>query len=211
MGRRNRIKTSAAHVGDMVQVTKVEIGGSDIELELNGGFKTGPKWHERISLGMGTRQTPISQGSQPTAGTIVSLASRAACRRWKSRSTKNCWRRCSISRSEVPRKITWIRCLRPFKQQSRRSPPGGMDRDQVVMAMGKPRHKQRRDERRRRVGRLDLRTAARQDHLRDLRGSKGQQGQRGVRRLGWIYCGAAEAELITISVNIKCNRTVRTH
>lgn len=50
----------AARVGEMVQITKVKIEDDRVELELNHGLKTGPKWYERVEVGMGNSSTPIS-------------------------------------------------------------------------------------------------------------------------------------------------------
>jgi hypothetical protein len=134
----------AAKVGDIVQVTKVEVHGDRIELELNGGFRTGPKWHQRIQVGMGNRTTPISQASQPTAGTLIAL---------------------QFPDGVPPMEIKeYKKLLAPLLDFEKRSatedyleslPPPikaaikekraieGMDRDQVLMALGRPRHKQR--------------------------------------------------------------------
>ena len=64
----------AARVGDLVQVSKVEIEDDKIVLEINGGFRGGRKWYERIQVGVGTRTTPIGgpQSNDP-GGTSVAL------------------------------------------------------------------------------------------------------------------------------------------
>ncbi|MBM3783840.1 MAG: hypothetical protein FJW30_05735 [Acidobacteria bacterium] len=52
----------AARQGELVQITKVKIEDDSVEFELNHGLKTGPKWYERVEVGMGNRTTPISGG-----------------------------------------------------------------------------------------------------------------------------------------------------
>lgn len=134
----------AARVGDMVQVTKVEINGSDIELELNGGFKTGPKWHERVQIGMGNRTSPISQGSQPTVGTIVSLHFEGGVPPMEIKEYKKLlaplldFEKRSATENYLDSLPAPIQAAIKEKRALE-----GMDRDQVVMAIGKPRHKQR--------------------------------------------------------------------
>ncbi len=65
----------AARAGDLVQVTKIEIEQDKIVFEINGGWRGGRKWYERIEVGTGTRTTPI--GNRPysvaPAGTSLSL------------------------------------------------------------------------------------------------------------------------------------------
>ena len=48
----------AARVGDMVQITKVEIGSDRLILQLNGGFKGGRHWYDSVQVGMGPSGTP---------------------------------------------------------------------------------------------------------------------------------------------------------
>ncbi|MBK5294365.1 MAG: hypothetical protein JJE04_22125 [Acidobacteriia bacterium] len=63
----------AARVGDLIQITKVDVESEEIKLEINGGLKTGRKWYERIEMGTGNRTTPINNGGTPTAGTYISV------------------------------------------------------------------------------------------------------------------------------------------
>jgi hypothetical protein len=134
----------AAKVGDIVQVTKVEVGGDSIELELNGGLKTGPKWHERIQLGTGNRTTPISQGSQPTAGSLLSLRFEGGVPPLEVKEYK---KMLSAVLDFEKRSATenYLESLPPPIQAAIKEKRAleGMDRDQVLMALGRPRHKQR--------------------------------------------------------------------
>jgi hypothetical protein len=64
----------AARVGEMVQITKVKIEDDRVELELNHGLKTGPKWYERVEVGVGGGTTPISgRENVAKAGTNLSI------------------------------------------------------------------------------------------------------------------------------------------
>lgn len=64
----------AARPGEMVQITKVNIENDRVELELNHGLKTGPKWYERVEVGMGRGTTPISgRDNVAKAGTNLAI------------------------------------------------------------------------------------------------------------------------------------------
>lgn len=134
----------AAKVGDIVQVTKVEVGGDSIELELNGGFKTGPKWHERIQLGTGNRTTPISQGSQPTAGSLLSLRFEGGVPPLEIKEYKKMLA-AVLDFEKRSATENYLESLPPPIQAAIKEKRAleGMDRDQVLMALGRPRHKQR--------------------------------------------------------------------
>jgi hypothetical protein len=69
----------AAKKGDTVQITKVIIQGDEIQMEINGGLKSGVKWTDRISIGMGGGDNQ-GQGQQsgrgsgvPTTGTTMTI------------------------------------------------------------------------------------------------------------------------------------------
>src|SRR5262249_26469585 len=65
----------AGRVGDLVQVTRVEIAKDAIILEINGGMKAKGSWKDHVSIGMGGATRPISGGQQTNApgGTTVAL------------------------------------------------------------------------------------------------------------------------------------------
>lgn len=134
----------SAKVGDQVQVTRVEIHSDSIELELNGGYKTGPKWHERVQVGMGNRTSPIGQGSQPTAGTVISMDFKGGVPPMEIKEYKKLL--APILDFEK-RSVTenYLESLPPPIQAAIKEKRAmeGMDRDQVLMAVGKPRHKER--------------------------------------------------------------------
>jgi len=59
---------TAADIGDLVQVTKIEFDKRRIVLEINGGFKGGKKWWQRIQVTAG----PMSSGGPPSNQTTAS-------------------------------------------------------------------------------------------------------------------------------------------
>ncbi len=134
----------AARVGDLVQITKVGINKDNIELEINGGFRTGPKWHERIQVGMGSRTSPVSQGSNPKAGTIIALYFDGEVPPLEVKEFKKLLKplldfdKHSATENYLDSLPAPIQAAIKEKRALE-----GMDRDQVLLALGKPRHKMR--------------------------------------------------------------------
>lgn len=139
----------AARVGDLIQITKVDIGTDRITLQLNGGFKGGQHWYRGVSIGAGPTmsptQVPVTNGdSNAPAGTSLDLVFHKALEPIKAAQVK---------------KILAV--LLDFDQHSATElfsdtlPPetkkaitdkhviAGMTHDQVVLAMGRPAHKSR--------------------------------------------------------------------
>ncbi len=130
----------AARVGDLVQVSKVEIAGDKIVFEINGGFRGGKKWYERIEVGVGGRTAPISQGqSNAPGGTTIALLFHKQLT--------------SISPAEVKKMLApildfekrtaaenYLDSLPPEMQKAIKEKRAieGMDREQVVLALGRP-------------------------------------------------------------------------
>lgn len=137
----------AARVGDLVQVTKVTIEDDHILLEINGGMKGKRKWYENVEVGMGNSTRPVGRGQNTSApgGTFIALR---------------------FDGGKVPgmQATDLKKMLAPILDFEKRSateqvteslPPEikqavkenraieGMDRDQVILALGKPRTKTR--------------------------------------------------------------------
>jgi hypothetical protein len=141
MGRENG---PAARVGDVVQITKVDINGDNIEFEINGGFRTGPKWHERIQVGTGQRTAPIGQSSAGTTGTIISLEFEGGVPALEVKEFKKLMLPLLDfeKRSATENYLDNLPAPMQAAIKEKRALEG-MDKDQVMMAMGRPRHKQR--------------------------------------------------------------------
>ncbi len=129
----------AARVGDLVQVTKVEIENEKLIFEINGGFNGGRKWYERMEVGVGNNTSPIGRGdSNAPGGTAVVLL---------------------LGTAPMPTSAEIKKMLAPVMDFERRSSTEnyidslpepikaairdkraieGMDREQVIMALGKP-------------------------------------------------------------------------
>jgi len=135
----------AARAGDLIQITKVEIDDNKITFEINGGLKSGRRWYDNVSVGTGGRGAPISNPSgTPTLGTalIVKFPN-------------------GVPPVDTPEMKKLLKPLFDFEQRTSTEsyvdslPPEiksavkeqrvieGMDKDQVIMAIGKPRLKSR--------------------------------------------------------------------
>jgi hypothetical protein len=134
----------SAKAGDMVQVTKVEVHGDSIEIELNGGYRTGPKWHERIQMGAGNRTAPISQASPGTTGTLLSINFEGGVPPMEVKEYKKLLAPI-LDFEKRSATENYLESLPPPIQAAIKEKRAleGMDREQVLMALGKPRHKQR--------------------------------------------------------------------
>jgi hypothetical protein len=134
----------AARTGDLVQVTKVELEDDKIVLQINGGFKGGRKWYDNVQVGMGGATNPISQGSNAPGGTAIAILFHQPLESVKSAAIKKMlapvidFERHSVT--EI-----YSETLSPEVQQAIKDKrvTEGMNREQVVMALGRPAHKSR--------------------------------------------------------------------
>ena len=139
----------AARVGDMIQITKVDIETQKIVLQLNGGFKGGRHWYDGVNVGMGPStapsQVPVGNGdSNAPGGTTVEVLFHKPIE--------------PIKASEVKKMLEAVLDFDPHSATelfSETMPPEtrkaitekralvGMTRDQVILAMGRPKYKPR--------------------------------------------------------------------
>jgi hypothetical protein len=136
----------AARAGDQVQITKVEIEDDRIVFELNGGLKSGRKWYDRVQVGMGTTTQPISQGGyrQALSGTTIALIFEKKTPPLDAAEIKKLLSPIlNFDRQTATEQL--IDTLPPEIQAAVKEQRAieGMDRDQVIMAIGKPRTKVR--------------------------------------------------------------------
>jgi hypothetical protein len=135
----------AARVGDLVQITKLSIETDKLVMEINGGFKGGRKWYEGVQIGVGGTTRPIS-GNQTVSpgGTTLALQFEGPIPPLKAADIK----RMLAPIMDFERRTAtenYVDTLpEPIKAaiQERRAVEG-MDRDQVILALGKPEHKVR--------------------------------------------------------------------
>ena len=138
----------AARVGDLVQVTKVGIEKDHILLEINSGFKGGRKWYERVEVGTGSRTTPIGRSrSNAPGGTSITLLFHRPLPPLTPEDVKKMlaavldFEKRSAARSYVESLPPPIQAAVKEKRAVE-----GMDRDQVLLALGRPVHKVRQTE-----------------------------------------------------------------
>jgi hypothetical protein len=136
----------AGRVGDLIQVTHLEIDKDRIVLELNGGMKSGKKWYDHVQIGMGTQTNPINQGpaTNAPAGTTVALTFGGPIGEITSADIKKMlqpvldFEKSSVTENYVETLPEPIKVAVKSKKVIE-----GMNRDQVILAVGKPVHKSR--------------------------------------------------------------------
>lgn len=134
----------AARPGDQIQITRIAINDDNIVIEINGGLKSGRKWYDGVSVGMGNTGGPVARSGSVTLGTAIEV-----------KFAKNIETLDTASLKKI---------LAPLMQFDQRSateqfveslPPEvktaieqkraieGMDKEHVLLALGRPRTKTR--------------------------------------------------------------------
>lgn len=138
----------AARSGDLVQVTKISIEDDRIVLEINGGFKGGKKWYQgvQISGGMGGTQVPVNQTNDTNApgGTSIALLFHKPLEPLKAQEVKKILAPVLDFEKRSATQL-YSESLPPEVQQAIKDKrvSVGMDREQVILALGRPQHKSR--------------------------------------------------------------------
>jgi len=133
----------AARIGDLVQVTKVDIEDDKIVLAINGGFNPNKKkWYQRIEVGVGGSTAPISkQDGQSNApgGASIALLFGGPVPPLKAQQIKKMLAPVLDFEKRTATE-TYMETLPPEIQQAvkEKRAIAGMDRDQVIFALGKP-------------------------------------------------------------------------
>jgi hypothetical protein len=136
----------AARVGDLVQITHVTIEGDKILFEINGGMKGKKKWYQNIEVGMGSQTTPVSSGQNTNApgGTYIALEFNKPVPPVLSADVKKMLAPIlDFEKHSASEQL--VQSLPPEIQKAVKENRAveGMDRDQVILAIGKPRTKTR--------------------------------------------------------------------
>ena len=137
----------AARLGDKIQITKVTIERESILFEINGGDKSGKHWYDHVQGGMGnaTQTMPIGRGdATATTGTYIALEFHKPLGEMDSAEVKKLL---SPLFDFDMHSVTTIYAdtLPPAikKAIADKRAEAGMDRDQVLLALGRPDRKTR--------------------------------------------------------------------
>lgn len=135
----------AARLGDKLQITKVSLEGDHMLLEINHGLKSGGHWYDGVQVGMGGMGGPVSSGrGTPSLGTYIQLNFHKPMENLTAADVKKIL---SPVLDFDKRSATTIyaETLPPEVQKAIKEKRAlvGMDRDQVLLAMGHPDHKYR--------------------------------------------------------------------
>jgi hypothetical protein len=136
----------AARVGDQVQITKVTIESEKILLEINGGMKGKGSWKDHIQLGMGSQTRPIStqQNSNAPGGTNIALRFNQPIPPMKAADVKKMLAPVLDFDKQTATENYVEKLPEPIQKAIKENKAiEGMDREMVVLALGKPRHKER--------------------------------------------------------------------
>jgi hypothetical protein len=138
-------KGTAARAGDQVQVTKVTIEGDSLLIELNGGLKSGRKFMDHVSIGVGAPQ-PVTNGQSgaQTLGTVIALKYPAPLEGLTPDDVKKALSPLLDFDKRSATKL-YSETLPPEMQHAiaEKRAIEGMTREEVLMALGHPDHKYR--------------------------------------------------------------------
>ncbi len=138
----------AARVGDQIQVTKVSIENDKILLEINGGMKGKGHWYDHVQVGMGGGggMTPVStqQNTNAPSGTNIVVLFHAPVPPLKAADIKKMLTPVLDFEKQTATENYVDKLPEPIQQAIKANKAiEGMDRDMVLLSLGKPRHKER--------------------------------------------------------------------
>jgi hypothetical protein len=135
----------AARLGDEIQITRVVIEESKIVLEINGGTKSG-HWYDHVQVGMGGNTSPVSrnQNVQAANGSHIALVFPGSIPPLKSADIRQMLSPIFDFEKHSATEQYMDKLPEPVKKAIKEQRViDGMDRDQVLLALGKPHNKSR--------------------------------------------------------------------
>lgn len=146
---------AAVNSGDHVQITKLDFREHAIAVDVNGGGKGRKNWRDHIQIGMGgvptmSTQTTTQQengppGIQPGMGSTIFLEFNKTIPDLSPDDLKRLLSPFLDFSRERSAAVHWADTLPPEMKKAiqDRRPVVGMDREEVIAAIGKPEHKVR--------------------------------------------------------------------
>jgi len=139
----------AGRVGDLVQITRVFIESDKLVLQINGGLNGGRKWYDSAQIGGGIGGNgpmhPLGRGdSNAPGGTTIEILFHKPLEPMKASEVKKMLAPVLDFEKRSATEI-YAEVLPPEVQTAIRDKKAleGMDRDQVLLALGRPNHKSR--------------------------------------------------------------------
>jgi hypothetical protein len=135
----------AARESDQIKITHVGFDGDKLILEINGGLKTGKHWYDHVETGMGGMTRPVSNGQYtPTTGTNIEVNFHKPMENLNADQIKKILLPLMDFDKHTVTKM-YSETLSPEMQKAvtEKRALEGMNRDEVLMAMGHPLHKYR--------------------------------------------------------------------
>ncbi len=131
----------AARLGDEIQITRVIIESNKIVLEINGGTKSG-HWYDHVQVGMGGNTSPVStnQNRQGAAnGSHIALVFPGSVPSLKAADVRQMLSPIFDFEKHTATELYVDKLPEPMKKAIKEQRAiQGMDRDQVLLALGKP-------------------------------------------------------------------------
>lgn len=135
----------SARVGDQIQITRVQIEDNKIVFEINGGTKGGGHWYDHVQVGMNGGTQPVSRNQNtPANGTFMELVFKGGVPSLKSAEIRQMLSNV-LDFEKHSAAQQYVETLpEPVKKAIKdQKAIEGMNTDQVLLALGKPRNKSR--------------------------------------------------------------------
>ncbi len=136
----------AARVGDLVRITKLDIAKDSITLQINNGAKGKTNWKDHIQIGLGGATNPISNNPDSNApgGTTIIVHYRDGIGDLTSADVKKTLAPVLEFQKQTVTE-QYIDTLPPEIKEAvlAKKAIEGMDRDEVILSMGRPLRKSR--------------------------------------------------------------------
>jgi hypothetical protein len=135
----------AARLGDEVQITRIEIEDKKIVLELNGGTRSG-HWYDHVQVGMGGNTSPIAtnQNGQGANGSHIAIMFPGSVPSLKAADIRQMLSPIFDFEKHSAAQQYVDTLPEPMKKAIKEQRAiAGMNKDQVLLALGKPRNKSR--------------------------------------------------------------------